>query len=84
MNVVYTGKLSLTTLATNTIYVMTGNISTGAATINLATCSAVISNQNTGTTFYSTIQLGQGMFLGDHRQYNIFDNIHIDGINNGA
>ena len=79
MTVVYTGNLNLSTLATNSIYVMTGAISTGATTINMATCSAVISNQSTGTTFYSTVQLTNGMFYGLSKQYIIFDNLAING-----
>lgn len=85
MNVIYTGNLSLATLASNTIYVLTDNISTWNATINLWTCSAIISNQNTGTTFYSTIWLGtnNSMFYLINSSNVIFDNILIDGTSDG-
>ena len=79
MNVVYTGNLNLTTLESNTIYVLTGQTSTWVATKNMATCSAIISNQSTGTTFYSTTYSITGMFFASGIQYGIFDNIAING-----
>jgi hypothetical protein len=49
----------------------------------MANCSTVISNQTTGTTFYSTAQIGS-MFYGNSKSYFILDNLSIDGYNNGA
>jgi hypothetical protein len=78
MNVVYTGRLAITGLAANTIYVLTGPISTGNATINMERCNAVVSNQATGTTFYSTAQLTSGMFAMSGKRYTIFDFINLE------
>jgi len=79
MDVIYTGKLSLTTLSPNTIYVLTWQISTWSSTISIENCSAVISNQNTGTLFQSTTSLANGLFYQNAKQYVIFDNIVING-----
>lgn len=79
MNVVYTGNLSLTTLAEYTIYVLTWPVSVWSDTITMADCSAIISNNSTGTTFYSTVQLTTGMLYASGNQYMIFDNLAIDG-----
>ena len=78
MNVVYTGNLNITTLASNTIYVLTWQVSTWAASINMANCSAIISNQSTGTTFHSTTYLFLSMFEVSNTKQNIFDNISIN------
>jgi len=79
MTVVYTGKLSLTTLSPNTIYVLTWPVSTWSSTITMANCSAVISNQNTWTLFQSTTQLINGIFYWNISQNTIFDNISLNG-----
>ena len=50
----------------------------------MANCSAVISNQTTGTTVYSNTALTNGMFHGYNDNYFIFDNLSIDGYNDGA
>ncbi len=78
MNVVYTGKIMLTTLASNTIYVTTWTISTGSATINMEDCSAIISDKSTGTLFQSTIQLSNMLYVNE-KKYVIFDNLSING-----
>ncbi len=84
MSVVYTWDLTGGTLNANTIYVLTGNISTWNETIAMANCSAVISMNETGTIFYSTTQLSNtAMFSGEENQYMIFDNISTDGTGDG-
>ena len=84
MNVIYTEKIWITNLATNTIYVVTGTISTWSTKINIADCSTVISNQATGTTFYTTVQLvTDWIFYATTKQYNILDNISINGTGGG-
>jgi hypothetical protein len=45
----------------------------------MANCSAVISDQTTGTEFYSTVQLAGGMFYANSESYMIFDDISING-----
>ena len=79
MNVIYTGNLSATTLSPNTIYVVTNTVSTGSTNITTDNCDAIISNQATGTTFYSTTQLTNGMFYNYGKKYDIWDNIAING-----
>lgn len=85
MNVVYTGNLNLTGLSANTIYVMTGNYSIWSGVINTNNCNTIISKNITGTTFYSTIQLSSqnGMFYTSYKQWNIFDNLSINGTGGG-
>ena len=44
----------------------------------MATCSAIISNQSTGTTFYTTAYQEE-LFYATGKQYIVFDNIAING-----
>ncbi len=78
MNVVYTGNLSLTTLAANTIYVLTGTNSIKNNTITTTNCSAIISNQATKTSFF-TSWYQNTLISADNSNNVIFDNISING-----
>ncbi|MEI7919364.1 MAG: hypothetical protein WCH65_04090 [bacterium] len=83
MNVIETNTLPAT-LSGNTIYVLTGEQAIVSDTRNLATCSAVISKNTSGTTLYSSTQIASnGILNSTNKQYIIFDNLSIEGTNDG-
>jgi len=78
MNVTGVSNPFPTTLAPNTIYVVSDPIISITAPIVMAPCSAVVSSQTNGTLFEGPTQLS-GIFFTDNAQYIILDNISISG-----
>lgn len=79
MTVEYTGNLIWGTLSSNTIYVLTWPTAIATGTINMAECSAIVSNHNSSTIFQSDIYLSNGMFYANNTNNIIFENITING-----
>ncbi len=75
-------------LTGNTIYVLTWSKSVQNNTIHIYPCTAIISKNQSWTTFYSNNYLNTGLFVwdipnksADANRWRIFDNIKIDGTN---
>lgn len=84
MNVIHTQDITLSSLTDYTIYVVTGDSSIHSQQITMGDCTSIISDTQTGTRFYSSVQLPtQGTIAVDVAHHTIIDNIHIDGNNNG-
>jgi Leucine-rich repeat (LRR) protein len=85
INVIHTGNLPAT-FTENTIYVLTWEQVIVPSTRNLANCSAVVSENISGTNLYSSSQLwwADPMIKSVNNSYTILDNINIDGRNNGS
>jgi hypothetical protein len=69
------------TLSANTVYILTGEQIIQNSYITMASCSAIISKNITGTTIYSstTINSSYWMLYAYYKENIILDNISIDG-----